>query len=138
MGSCHATNGSKGPGIRLMRTAAARHKRHPFTQHRRSGMKVRCPLPHPRGMHPPSLTPYDQGMPYVVQKRVLLNTWSDQLQPTKDGDTCTKDDDDQRTPRSPLPPTVHWAQRPWHCAQVRNADRQTPQPTNTMQHLPPR
>ena len=71
-------------------------------------------VPHPRGMHPPS-----------------LNTSNDQLQPTNNGDMCTKDDDDWRTPRSPLPPTVHWAQRPWRCAQVCNANRL---PCNTYPH----
>jgi hypothetical protein len=114
---------------------------HPITQSRRSGVKVCRPLPHPRSMRLPSLTPYNQR-PMLCRSARRRIRGVTRLRPTNDDDAHTKDDDDRRTPRTPS--TVHRAQRPWRCAQARDADHQTlpccdpPNGHDTAQHLPPR
>ena len=74
----HIARRPQGPSVVLMRATATRPKRRPTVQHRRNGVKVCCPPPHPWGMRPPLLTPVSRETPRVVQKRVTLIVWNNQ------------------------------------------------------------
>jgi hypothetical protein len=122
----------------LTRAAATRPKRHPTTQHRCSGTEVCRPPPPPWGTRPPPLTPCVQGKP---PRRAEARDAEVVERPGSDppNATTTRHDDgdgDRTAPRAPPHTTVHLAQRPWHCAQAHDGDRQTTPcrdpPTTTM------
>ena len=59
----HVASRPQGPSVVLTRATATRPKRRPTVQHRRNGVKVRCPPPRSWGTRPPLLTPCVQGNP---------------------------------------------------------------------------
>jgi len=122
----HVASRPQGPSVVLTRTMATRPKRRPTVQHRCNGVKVCRHPPRSWGTRPLLLTPCVQREPSCSAE--ARNT--DRVErPGSDPPKATTEyhDDrvgDQTAPRASPHTTIHWAQRPWRCAQARDVNCQ--------------